>query len=170
MGEEKLIEKSFSSPTPPPLQKLTQGENRYIYLARLSTRRAGIEEKRGLHEAPENDGFTTPHRRTAKTKNNGCFANKWRVTPQGRALRIHPPCHPERRKISGGYFSQSNPTIGRATPQALGSTNILRCSFIDPFVAPLLGFALAEQNFDSDLQAKDACKSPLRVTRRGLGS
>ena len=76
-------------------------------------------------------------------------------------------CRPERRKTSGGCFSQPNPTIGRATPQALGSTKELRKMLVDPFVASLLGFAPAEQNFDSDLQAKGACKSPLRVTRGG---
>ena len=35
-----------------------------------------------------------------------------RVTPKNDNLT----CHPERRKISGGCFSESNPTIGRATP------------------------------------------------------
>ncbi|MBQ8440870.1 MAG: hypothetical protein IJX19_09435, partial [Clostridia bacterium] len=85
--------------------------------------------------------------------------------------------HPERRKISGGYFSQSNPTPGRATPQALGSTNDFcyplfysKCnftveiywnSFVDPIVAPLLGFAPTSQNFDF----KTLCVFSLRMTR-----
>ena len=36
---------------------------------------------------------------------------------------------------------------------------------VDPFVASLLGFAPAEQNFDSDLQAKGACKGRTRNAR-----
>ena len=56
---------------------------------------------------------------------------KYRIRTDGRFVKrpyrfvrdLQFSCHPERRKISGGCFSESNPTLGRATPQALGSPN-----------------------------------------------